>query len=59
MFTMQVSLYFMTPLGCYSNIADTTTHHFMWRLHMKVTHGPEKYSFVLVNTLDDFLTLKY
>lgn len=26
---------------------------------MKVTHGPKKYSFVLVNTLDDFLTLEY
>lgn len=31
MFTMQVSLYFMKPLGCYSNMADTTTQHFMWQ----------------------------
>lgn len=30
-FTMQVSLYFTKPLGCYSNIADATAQHFMWQ----------------------------
>lgn len=49
-FTMQVSLYFTKPLGCYSNIAGATAQH------MKVPHSPEKFSFVLVNTLEDFLT---